>query len=64
MTIMIIHTGTGTIIDASDNVLVLDTNDITNEQREALEEYGDIDCFEEKGTDIMKIIGYYTGEQK
>jgi len=64
MTIMIIHMGTGTIIDASDNVLVLDTNDITNEQREALEEHEDIDCAQEKGTDIMKIIRYYTGEQK
>lgn len=64
MTILIVHPGTGTIIDASDDVLVIDTNELTSEEREALEEYDETDAVEEKGTDIMKIIRYYTGEKK
>jgi len=64
MSILIIHTGTGTIIDASDDVLVVDTNDLTSEEREALGEHEDIDVAIEKGTDIMKIIRHYTGERK
>jgi len=64
MTILIIHAGTATIIDASDEVLVVDTNELTDEQREALVENEDIDIAVEKGTDIMKIIRHYTGERK
>jgi hypothetical protein len=64
MTILIVHTGTGTVLDASDDVLVIDTNELTSEEREALEEYEDTDAVGEKGTDIMKIIRYYTGERK
>lgn len=64
MTILIVHTGTQTIIDASDDVLVIDTDELTAEEREALEDYDDTDAVEEKGTDIMKIIRYYTGEKK
>lgn len=56
MTILIIHIGTGTIIDASDEVLVVDTNELTDAEREALVENEDTDIAVEKGTDIMKII--------
>lgn len=64
MTILIIHTGTGTILDASDDVLVIDTDELTAEEQDELEHYDHTDAVEEKGTDIMKIIRYYTGERK
>lgn len=64
MTILIIHTGTGTILDASDDVLVIDTDELTAEEQDELEHYDYTDAVEEKGTDIMKIIRYYTGERK
>lgn len=63
MTILIVHKGTGTIIDASDDVVVVDTNDLTEEEDLALEEE-DMNIADEKGVDIMKIIRYYTGERK
>ena len=64
MSILIVHMGTGTVIDASDDVLVIDTDELTSDEREALEEYEDTDAVGDKGTDIMKIIRYYTGERK
>lgn len=63
MTILIVHIGTGTIIDASDDVVVIDTNDLTEEEDLALEEE-DMSVADEKGVDIMKIIRHYTGERK
>jgi len=63
MTILIVHMGTGTIIDASDDVVVVDTADLTEEEDAALEEE-DMDIAEEHGVDIMKIIRHYTGERK
>jgi len=56
MTILIVHTGTGTILDASDNVLVVDTDDLTEKEAQALEEEEDMDIAERKGTDIMKMM--------
>ncbi len=64
MSILIVHVGTGTVIDASDDVLVIDTDDLTSEERKALEDSDDTDAVETKGTDLMKIIRYYTGERK
>lgn len=64
MSILIIHTGTGTILDASDDVLVIDTDELTAEEQDELEHYDYTDAVGEKGTDIMKIIRYYTGERK
>ena len=64
MSILIVHIGTGTVIDASDDVLVIDTDELTKDEREALEEYENTDAVGDKGTDLMKIIRYYTGERK
>lgn len=66
MTILIVHTGTGTVLDASDGVLVVDTSELTDEQVEDLEAFWSLepDAVDVKGTDIMKIISYYMGERK
>jgi len=69
MTAYIVHLGTGTILMAEDGVVVIDTDDLTDEEREAL---GDemtwdkdfTDMAEQKGTDIMRVIGHYTGQRK
>jgi len=69
MTAYIVHLGTGTILMAEDGVVVIDTDDLTDEEREAL---GDemtwdadfTDMAERKGTDIMRVIGHYAGERK
>jgi len=63
MTILIVHMGTGTIIDASDDVVVVDTADLTEEEDSALEDE-DMNIADEHGVDIMKIIRYYTGGRK
>jgi len=63
MTILIIHKGTGTIIDANDDVVVVDTTDLTEEEDLALEDE-DMDIADEHGVDIMKIIRHYTGGRK
>ena len=62
MGILIIHTGTGTVIDANDDVVVVDTADLTEEEELALED-GDMDIAD-CGVDIMKIIRHYTGKRK
>jgi len=64
MTILIVHMGTGTIIDASDDVVVVDTADLTEEEDGALVDEEDMDIADEHGVDIMKIIRHYTGERK
>ena len=63
MGILIIHKGTGTVIDADDDVVVVDTADLTEEEELALEDE-DMDIADEHGVDIMKIIRHYTGKRK
>jgi len=69
MTAYIVHLGTGTILMAQDDVVVIDTDDLTDEERDALGDEMDwdkdfADIAERKGTDIMRMIGHYAGERK
>jgi hypothetical protein len=64
MTILIVHLGTGTVIDASDDVLLIDTKELTEDECLELEEYENVDVLDGKGTDIMKIIRAYIGDKK
>lgn len=64
MTILLVHVGTDTILDAGDGVYVVDTNELTSQQKEQLIEEEDTEIATEIGTDIMKVIRYYMGERK
>jgi len=69
MSILIVHMGTGTILDANDDVWVVDTNELTSEELEALEDAPDetldfllkydVDVATKKGTNIMEVIRHY-----
>jgi len=63
MTILLIHLGTNTIIDAADDVIVIDTDDLSIEEAQAVqnEDLGEV---ANKGTDVMKMIRYYMGVAK
>lgn len=63
MTFYIVHVGTGTIIDAEDDVLLLDANDLTKNELSLFEE-DDIEAVADKGVDIMHVINHYMGEKK
>lgn len=63
MTFYIVHVGTGTIIDAADDVLLIDADDLTKNELSLFEE-DDIEAVAHKGVDIMKVIRYYMGERK
>lgn len=63
MTFYIVHVGTGTIIDANDDVLLIDANDLTKNEISLLEEDG-IEEVADKGVDIMHVINHYMGERK
>lgn len=63
MTFYIVHVGTGTIIDAADDVLLIDANDLTKNEISLLEEEG-IEEVADKGVDIMHVINHYMGEKK
>jgi len=63
MTLYIVHVGTGTIIDAADDVLLIDANDLTDDELGSFEE-DDIEAVAHKGVDIMKVIRYYMGKRK
>lgn len=63
MTLYIVHVGTGTIIDAADDVLLLDANDLTKNELSLFEE-DDIEAVADKGVDIMHVINHYMGERK
>jgi len=52
------HYGTGTLIDASDEVTVFSDEDFTDEEIEALDD-GDTSVAEMFGVDLMKVIRYY-----
>jgi len=55
MTLYIVHVGTGTIIDASDDVLLINADDLTKKELERFD-YEDIEAVAHKGVDIMKVI--------
>jgi len=55
MTLYIVHVGTGTIIDASDDVLLINADDLTKKELERFD-YEDIEAVAHKGIDIMKVI--------
>lgn len=63
MTMYLVHVGTGTIIDASDDVLLIDAEDLSSEELGLFEE-DDIEGVAHKGVDIMKVIRHYMGEKK
>ena len=63
MTFYIVHVGTGTIIDANDDVLLIDANDLTKNEISLLEEDG-IEEVADKGVDIIHVINHYMGEKK
>lgn len=63
MTLYIVHVGTGTIIDAADDVLLIDADDLTDDELGSFEE-DDIEAVADKGVDIMKVIRYYMGKRK
>lgn len=63
MTFYIVHVGTGTIIDAADDVLLFDANDLTKNEISLLEEDG-IEEVADKGVDIVHVIRHYMGEKK
>lgn len=63
MTFYIVHVGTGTIIDAADDVLLIDADELTKNELSLFEE-DDIEAVAHKGVDIMKVIRYYMGERK
>lgn len=55
MTILIVHKPTGTILDASDDVDIVNTDDLSNDEILALEN-GNMDIADEYGEDILPII--------
>jgi len=61
MSILIVHMGTGTILDANDDVWVVDTRECTSEELEALEDapYETIDVASKYGINIMEVIRHY-----
>lgn len=63
MTILLIHLGTGTVIDAADDVVVIDTDDLSIEEAQAVQNE-DLDEVADKGTDVMKMIRHYMGMAK
>ena len=63
MSLLIIHIGTGTILNASDDVILIDDTELTREENDALDAE-DMTAIADKGVDIMKIIRYYMGEKK
>lgn len=59
----IYHLGTGTLIDAKDDVFVFSDEDFTNEEKEALAD-GDTDLADGAGVKLMTLVRHYVKQGK
>lgn len=63
MTIYIYHSGSGTLLDAADDVFIFSDEGFTDEEKEALDS-GDTEPADGAGVKAMTVINFYCNDGK